>query len=292
MMDKKTIKRMLPQRLVEFIQDYKARRELKTITAIQSRRYFQAYTKPSVHDASHDNVRAVYFAHQIEKGLSHSDFRYGFGTVALRNLSMSLNRLKAEGATAKQNLSYRMAVSALHEYIQRHQADSFDISNTESLFDPRVWNDAVLDSDSIGGSVRGQTSESNNVKNFEELAKGRHSIREFGDQLVSEEEIMNAIALATTTPSACNCQPSRVYLTFNHDTISTLLNHQHGFKGYPLPPALLLVTVDNTVFVSPTERNEGFIDGGLFSMSLLLALENYDLAACPLNTMMGDVDDS
>lgn len=33
------------------------------------------------------------------------------------------------------------------------------------------------------------------------------------------------------------------------------------------------------------ERNEPFVDGGLFSMSLLYALEAYGLAACPLNAM-------
>ena len=31
------------------------------------------------------------------------------------------------------------------------------------------------------------------------------------------------------------------------------------------------------------EHNEGFVDGGLSRMSLLLALEEQGLAACPLN---------
>lgn len=37
--------------------------------------------------------------------------------------------------------------------------------------------------------------------------------------------------------------------------------------------------------MTPQEHNEGFVDGGLFGMSLLLALEKQVLAACPLNTM-------
>ena len=36
------------------------------------------------------------------------------------------------------------------------------------------------------------------------------------------------------------------------------------------------------------ERNEGYVDGGLFSMSLLYALEARGLAACPLNTMFSE----
>lgn len=40
------------------------------------------------------------------------------------------------------------------------------------------------------------------------------------------------------------------------------------------------------------ERNERYTDGGLFSMSLLLALEEQSLAACPLNTMFSDKMDA
>ena len=39
-------------------------------------------------------------------------------------------------------------------------------------------------------------------------------------------------------------------------------------------------------FVSVEERNEPYIDGGLFAMAFLTALECESLAACPLNTMM------
>lgn len=52
-----------------------------------------------------------------------------------------------------------------------------------------------------------------------------------------------------------------------------------------MPPVLLLVTSDIRAFMNNGERNEPFVDGGLFSMSLLYALEAYGLAACPLNAM-------
>ena len=38
--------------------------------------------------------------------------------------------------------------------------------------------------------------------------------------------------------------------------------------------------------MAPQEHNEGYTDGGLFGMSLLLALEEQGIAACPLNTML------
>ena len=60
------------------------------------------------------------------------------------------------------------------------------------------------------------------------------------------------------------------------------LKIQGGFLGYAMPPVLLLVTSDIRAFMNNGERNEPFVDGGLFSMSLLYALEAYGLAACPL----------
>lgn len=87
------------------------------------------------------------------------------------------------------------------------------------------------------------------------------------------------------TPSVCNRQPTRIRVILNHDLISKALKLQGGFNGYATPPALILLTADNRVFMAPQEHNEGYTDGGLFGMSLLLALEEQGIASCPLNTM-------
>jgi nitroreductase len=43
------------------------------------------------------------------------------------------------------------------------------------------------------------------------------------------------------------------------------------------------VTSDLRHFMNIGERNQGWIDGGMFSMQLLLALHAEGLGACPLN---------
>lgn len=87
------------------------------------------------------------------------------------------------------------------------------------------------------------------------------------------------------SPSVCNRQSSRVHLITNHDMIQKVLSVQAGMTGYKTPPALIITTSDLNCFISPTERNQPFIDGGIFSMSLLLALEYEGFASCPLNAM-------
>lgn len=52
-----------------------------------------------------------------------------------------------------------------------------------------------------------------------------------------------------------------------------------------MPLVLLLVTSDIRGFINGSERNELFVDGGLFPVSLLYALDIYGLAECPLTAM-------
>lgn len=65
--------------------------------------------------------------------------------------------------------------------------------------------------------------------------------------------------------SVCNRQPVRVYAITNKSIIEKALKLQGGFNGYKVPPALFLITADNEAFLSISEHNEGFVDGGPFS---------------------------
>lgn len=87
------------------------------------------------------------------------------------------------------------------------------------------------------------------------------------------------------TPSVCNRQSSRIRLITNPKLIKNTLDVQGGYRGYKYPQVLLLLTTDTSSFVDIKERNQVYVDGGLFAMSLLTSLEYVGLAACALNAM-------
>lgn len=129
-------------------------------------------------------------------------------------------------------------------------------------------------------------SKVNNLSvSFVQLAQNRYSVREYSSEPVSQELLDKAYEVSMKTPSVCNRQATRVYQITDSEKIKAALSIQGGFHGYAMPPVLLLVTSDIRAFMNNGERNEPFVDGGLFSMSLLYALEAYGLAACPLNAM-------
>lgn len=267
---------------------YVARRTLHKLDQYREAQYLDTYAGPDANDAIAVKAQVTFYAHQIEKGLSHSDFRYGFGKKALANLSRALNKLRKLDREYENNEAYCSAISALHEYIVRHDTANYDIADVQRLFDSSVWSAAVDADDDNGGSVT--VSSSVKVRNgeltFQELAHERHAIREYSDAPVTLEELTEAIDLARTAPSVCNRQAARVHVIQNANLIAQALKLQGGFNGYAMPSALLLVTADNRSFLNVYEHNEGFIDGGLFGMQLLMSLEVVGLAACPLNTVM------
>jgi nitroreductase len=63
-----------------------------------------------------------------------------------------------------------------------------------------------------------------------------------------------------------------------------LLALQNGNRGFAdRIPLLFIVAADLRRFVSVEERNQPWVDGGLFAMNLMLSLHSYGLGSCPLN---------
>jgi len=108
------------------------------------------------------------------------------------------------------------------------------------------------------------------------------STRSFTGEKIPFESINKAIEIAKTAPSVCNRQPTKVYYTENKTRIDRILNIQQGLIGYTknINQLLILVT-DRNYFYSIGERNQLYIDGGIFLMNLLYSLHYYEIGACP-----------
>lgn len=285
---KDAIKRAIPEPVIAWARGVQADVKLRRETIRQMKRFRRNYARRGCTGVEQMRTRIIFFTHQIEKGLSHSDFRYGFGKKVLAQFVPLLVQLrKAESGYADDGV-YRSALSALHEYRQRHEAADYDLGYMRQLFPADLWEEIGTADDTYGGDIviRAADKVHNASLPFSALSEARHSIREFADESVSVDDIMAAVRVAMRTPSVCNRQPTRVHITTDRVLIGRLLAVQGGFRGYPTPPALVLLTADTQAFMNQDERNEGFTDAGLFGMSLLLALEERQLAACPLNTML------
>jgi nitroreductase len=255
------------------------------MTLHQMKRFNKSYSRPSSGGKIQVEARLMYLTHQLEKGLSHANFRFGFGHEPMENLAEVIERFR-EFPDFKDNTAYKSALGALKEYLHRHEGRTDDLSFVHSLFSKEVLEEVNAVVTNAGGSLKFNNNKFQETSNLKNLLEGRHSVREYAARPVTYPELEPALTYAMRSPSVCNRQSTRVRVIFDKALIGEALNIQEGFNGYALPPVLLLLTADNRAFMTPKERNEGFTDGGLFGMSLLLALQDTNLAACPLNTMM------
>ena len=119
---------------------------------------------------------------------------------------------------------------------------------------------------------------------LDDLLSSRRSVRDYSERPVSIADLHAAIAAAQLSPSACNRQPWRIHVYREPAQIRELLALQNGNTGFGHQLSTLLVlAADADCFFDASERQEPYIDGGLFAMSLILALQARGLASCCLN---------
>lgn len=113
------------------------------------------------------------------------------------------------------------------------------------------------------------------------IANQRKSARYFGEGTVSKELVRNAVKIAQTAPSACNRQPIRIYACLNEEVIKQVMSIHRGVAGFGRPGVIFAITGDLRLYQNELERDTVFVDGGLFAMNLLYALDSFGMVSCP-----------
>ena len=150
------------------------------------------------------------------------------------------------------------------------------LSQTKTVLDGRdLWNKQGLrpeqPTDSIGTEI-------------EKFLVSRHSVRAFGsEKQITNSELEQVTALAVQAPSVSNTQSWSVRAYRESVDITRILKLQNGNVGNSPIPVLLMVSVDIRNFTGSNERNQMWIDGGIFLQQLLLSIHSLGWASCPMN---------
>ena len=251
---------------------------------------FWRYSALSVFDSRYEQLvgRIMYNVHALEKGLAQTDgWRPGRGRKALRNLNDAL-AIYVDRGFDRSSYAFLQGLSIIQRYRERHADHPEHVQFLADIIDPAFLTPDASEALVSAGvkAVRKVDKADNANKGFYQLSQGRSSVRAFSGHPISNGKVLAALRNAEKTPSVCNRQGWRVYWTGNKDLAREVLKHQRGFSYQQMPEVLLAITVSNSVYISPVERNQAFIDGGLYSMSVLYGLEAESLAAVPLNACL------
>ncbi|MGC3978520.1 MAG: nitroreductase family protein [Paludibacteraceae bacterium] len=220
--------------------------------------------------------------HIIEKGLTMPETRLGFGQKALLRLidecELYINRYGTEDT----QLQHCLAV--IKEYNEFHKQQSFCLPDETLRAIEKIQ---AFNSNTFVSSQKQMTREqffASVEKSFDLFSNSRASVRNFSNHSIPMDKIEAALELARNTPSACNRQSWRSYVYQDKKQINDILQAQGGNRGFGhLTDKLIVVTGELGVFSHSFERNQVFIDGGMYVMNVLYALHFYKIAGCVLN---------
>ncbi len=243
--------------------------------------------------ASRENRKAHIhlLAHTIEHGMSLRDPRPAFGLPKVQQLiGETASYLADYGLDA----STEIAIRALAAYVAFNQQSGGDIG----LLAAEIRGlEARIESarEALAGGTEDVTADGIRQRaamDFLAFMEARHSVRQYADRQVDPATVERAVRAAQQTPSSCNRQTCRVYAFTEKSDIARVLTFQQGNRGFGEQlGGLVIVTSDLGHWGDASERYQGWIDGGMFAMTLALGLHAEGLGACMLNwSTTHDVD--
>lgn len=212
--------------------------------------------------------------------------RPGFGQDKLKQL------LKIVGQTSERwNVSRveKISLATIERLVDFHKARGLDLPEISAQIDglkerfPELSKSVEIDAGAL--TVHRSDLIATLPNDPDAFFASRRSVRLFGPRETFDFSCLeHAVRLAQRAPSVCNRQTAKAYIFTKPADIELLLRFQDGNKGFGnTASALVVCTSDLSTFYKVGERNQGFVDGGLFAMALVYAFHALGVGTCMLN---------
>lgn len=280
------IKRTLPPSVFTFLKSKKnivdSYRNLILAYKYDLNRYFKHSASKGFNSETKLIGKIIKDYHVVEKGLTMPEPRMGFGKLLVMSLINDCITFILKHGNEEEQLVH--AIGVVFEYEEFHHRYKYKLDDDilSRIKDLRAKAGKLNNCEQRVLNKDEYFSRSGN--SFLEFSESRSSVRNYTTEEIPLELMHKVINLARNTPSACNRQTARVQLYTDKDEINRILEAQGGNRGFGhLANKLIVITAELGVFSRPLERNQAFIDGGMYAMNLLYALHYYKIGACILN---------
>lgn len=219
----------------------------------------------------------IKLTHSIEKGLSLSEPRLGFGHEKQQRMMDLINALSdSDSAFALEVAS--MALGTLKAYIMYHESIGYtdEFISKMKMFCQDQSNLHPISGGTLILKKREFEWKSSDVEAF---IRSRHSIRDFAEDEVDEDKLQKAIEIAMSAPSACNRQASRVWAV-NNQHADCLRDWMSGVGGFVSSVKEFLIITGKTSMYTPEEEYQYIVSASIFTGYLSLALHSLGIGSC------------
>jgi len=248
---------------------------------------FQLYSKYAAlpfQTPNRENLKAMIIvdSHRIEKALSLKHPRPGFGKAVVEGLVAHLNEYETRfGADPLTGI----AINVLQGYCDFNTGHGIENPELRTQIESLRQRPGCVQTEDGGVIQINREAVWRDAKvDLQRVFKSRYSVRDFTKEDVDPQLIEQAVAMAQKTPSVCNRQNWKAYVYSETDRKTRLVELQNGNRGFGgAIPKIIIVACDLQGFVPIWERNQAWIDGGMFAMSLVYGLHSLGLGTCCLN---------
>lgn len=236
--------------------------------------------KKDFNDQSQRNYNQVKTYHGLEKNISYTNREVGHGASTVKNIKQMLLSASKSGEYGYHDFLAYKALKEFSSYEGLNVQDCIPVMDAEFNRKLGDYSEIRAGAAPLEDVNQGYTA----LFEPEKFFLSRYSVRNFEDKPVPQDLIEKALLLAHKTPSACNRQPWHVYNLKSQSLIDKALSIQNGNRGFgDKIKSLLVLCVEDQAFISGNERYQHWIDGGLYSMSLIYAFHALGISSCCLN---------
>lgn len=222
------------------------------------------YHNPNVKTQNALEAKILRQTHVIEKGMSLSHPREKFGVQKALELLDFIDEFVECGYDIKDSVPVLNALGVIKAYLAYHEERGFKPEDVLVRFEK--YSEYLLTEEKYGiVEVNKADMEKKVHSSFPEFFMSRHSVRQFSERTIDIEDIKKAVKLAMKAPSACNRQSCKAYFYQDKDVnkeLGKLIAGNTGFDGEV--QNYIVVTSDMSAFYDPFERNQVYVDGGIF----------------------------
>jgi nitroreductase len=220
--------------------------------------------------------------HGVEKGLTMETAKEGF---ALRKIPPMMAAIRELERTGHASYATRGARGCLQAYVRFNDTHGLKIPDQYEA-DVRDFVAQMEEETYPGGAIalsRAQIEAATDF-DYDAFSQTRCSLRQYTGAPVDPKQLENAVRQAIKSPRSCNREMRRLRVVYDPEMRDHLLSFHSGNRGFGHKlGAVLVISVDLREFDMVGERNQGWIDGGIFAMSLVMALHANRLGSCMLN---------
>ena len=280
---KKIVKGILPSAVKDYIIIKRRQSNLMSAYIYDYKRYLKHSGTRGYTDEIKLRAHIIKEYHIIEKGLTMPEPRLGFGRDNL--IALVKDCLLYYSKFNNPNSQVDHAMSVILEYKIFHEKRDFKldpvvlktIDELKELSEQRQ----IVATEQIRTTSKDYFQYADSP--FPIFSNSRKSVRNYSSVNIPDEVMNSVLDLSLNVPSACNRQTSRAYV-FSGDDVIKVLKTQNGNRGFGhLANKVIVITSEIGVFAQPLERNQAYIDGGMYAMNLLYSLHSHKIAACILN---------